>query len=98
MPISVLTESGITQYVKQTPVEYLEAALFANSPAPRINFVKRYGLLEATYLAFLSACSSQQSQRVGDFIRESDEKEEGLLLCFTRLVNGVWNMNIKQTT
>lgn len=98
-PISIITESGITPYIKQRPVEYLEEALLnSETSSILLNVIQRYGALETTYLAYVLACSNEQScQKVNNFIHQSSTKEEALLLYFSRTVTDVWGMDIKQT-
>lgn len=91
---STLTASGITHYIKQRPVDYLSEALSSTNPNDLLSFLKRYGSIETCAMGFLLACSSHQSPQVVKFLCESPNKDEGLLLYFSRVVENIWSVDI----
>lgn len=93
--ILALTNRGVICYSKQHITEYLESALQSHSPEDLDTFEKRYGSIEACYLAHVLACSSRQTRHAIDFIRHSAVQREGLLLYFARAVKDIWTVNIK---
>lgn len=96
--ISTLSESGITHYTKQRPVDYLIQVLLAEDQQGIANFVHHYGAVEAYALGFLLACSSKHSPQIVDFLQKANYKEEGFLLYFARIVEKIWKMDIIDDT
>ncbi|KAI9269501.1 hypothetical protein EDC94DRAFT_371972 [Helicostylum pulchrum] len=47
-------------------------------------------------MSVLLACSSDSSPQAVQFIRDSVDKDEGLLLHFSRVVEDIWNVDIMQ--
>jgi hypothetical protein len=92
---SVLTEEGIVQYTKQRPVNQFERVLRSGNPSVLLDFMKRYRAEETTCLGYVLACSNQLPEAI-QFVRSSAAREEGLLLYFVRIVDGIWNIDLKQ--
>lgn len=93
---SILSESGITHYIKQRPVDYLAEVVSENNPQSVLAFLDRYGVVESCALAFLLACSERDSPGVNQFIRNAHLKEEGLLLYVARIIDSIWPVDILQ--
>ncbi|KAI7903615.1 Nup133 N terminal like-domain-containing protein [Cokeromyces recurvatus] len=91
---SVLTKSGITQYIKQRPVDYLEEVLCSERPDELLKFTDRYGLIETAYLAYVLA--TKKSQKAIEFLCQPLINQDGLLLYFIRTISSIWNMDISQ--
>jgi hypothetical protein len=92
---SVLTEDGIIQYTKQRPVNQFEHILHSGNSSALLEFKKRYRAEETVCFGYALACTNQLSEAI-QFVHMSSAKEEGLLLYFARIVNGIWNMDLKQ--
>lgn len=90
-----LSTSGITHYTKQRSIDYLSDVLNSTDPNAIVNFLHRYGSVETCAMSFLLACSSNSSQAV-QFIRDSVDKNEGLLLHFSRVMEDIWKVDIMQ--
>lgn len=70
--------------------------LNSNDPTAIVNFLHRYGSVETCAMSVLLACSSDSSPQAVQFIRDSVDKDEGLLLHFSRVVEDIWNVDIMQ--
>ncbi|KAI8054730.1 Nup133 N terminal like-domain-containing protein [Thamnidium elegans] len=93
---ATLSTSGITHYTKQRSIDYLSDVLNSNDPSAIVNFLHRYGSVETCALSFLLACSSNSSPEAVQFIRNSVDKDEGLLLHFSKIIEDIWNVDIMQ--
>jgi hypothetical protein len=94
---STLSESGITHYTKQHPIDHLAQVVCSNDKASTLKFIDRYGAVEAAALAFSLACSRKQTPQVIDFLRNTVMKDDGLLLYFSRIVESIWTLDIIQS-
>lgn len=92
---SVLSDDGIVQYTKQRPVTRFEQILRSGDPSVLLEFMKRYSAAETAYLGYVLTCSHQLPEAI-HFVRTSSAREEGLLLYFARIVEGIWDMDVKQ--
>lgn len=95
---STLTDVGITHYIKQRPVDYLSEAVVSDTPMKRIAFLNRYGPIETCAITLLLACSSHQSPKVLQFLQSLHNKDEGVLLYFSRIVDNIWTTDILKET
>lgn len=91
-----LTDAGISQYIKLRPVDSLSEAVLSKTPSKILAFLNRYGPVETFAMSLVLACSTHQSPEIVQFLHDSHNKNEGVLLYFSKIVENIWNKDIME--